>query len=83
VDFNDVVKEGQVIAMIDTVTLATSVVDAEANLLKAKTQLTQQKKEYERYIEAGKAYLNSDKFKLFLSENFVETVVKVLKLEQK
>lgn len=62
VDFNDVVKKGQVIAMIDTVTLAATVVNAEANLYKAKTLLLQQEKEYNRYKEllANKAVPQSD-----------------------
>jgi HlyD family secretion protein len=61
-DFNDVVKKGQVIAMIDTVNLASSVVDAEASVLKAKTDLIQQKKDYDRYTEllAKKAVSQSD-----------------------
>jgi len=51
VDFNDYVKKGQVIAMIDTVNLVSSVIDAEANVLKAKTQLILQERENERYKE--------------------------------
>jgi HlyD family secretion protein len=51
VDYNDIVEKGQVIAMIDTVTLATSVVEQEANVLKAKAQLIQTEKEYQRYTD--------------------------------
>ena len=36
--------------------------------------------EYERYIEAGKDYKESDRFKLFLSENFVNTIVRTLNI---
>jgi HlyD family secretion protein len=50
-DYNDVVEKGQIIAMIDTITLANQVADAENSLLKAKAQLQQQKKEYDRYKE--------------------------------
>jgi HlyD family secretion protein len=62
VDFNDEVKKGQVIAMIDTVNLVSSVVDAEASVLKAKTDLIQQQKEFDRYSEllAKKAVSQSD-----------------------
>jgi HlyD family secretion protein len=38
VDFNDKVRKGQVLAVLDTTTLAASVRDAEANLLKAQAQ---------------------------------------------
>lgn len=37
-------------------------------------------KEYQKYIDAGKIYQESERFKLFLSENFVETVVRTLKI---
>jgi HlyD family secretion protein len=62
VDFNDEVKKGQVIAMIDTVNLVSSVVDAEASVLKAKTELVLKQKEYERYTDllAKKAVSQSD-----------------------
>lgn len=62
VDFNDRVRPGQVIAMIDTVPLATEVTDAVAALYKAKTTLTQQEKEFQRYKEllARKAVDQSD-----------------------
>ncbi|MES2396914.1 MAG: efflux RND transporter periplasmic adaptor subunit, partial [Bacteroidota bacterium] len=51
VDFNDIVKQGQIIAMIDTVVLVASVTDAEAVFLKTKVLFLQQEKEYERYKE--------------------------------
>jgi HlyD family secretion protein len=51
VDFNDTVKAGQVIALIDTLPLATEVSNAEATLFKAKTGLKQQEKEFNRYKE--------------------------------
>jgi HlyD family secretion protein len=62
VDYNDIVEKGQVIAMIDTVTLATSVVEQEANVLKAKAQLIQSEKEYKRYTDllAKKAVSQSE-----------------------
>jgi len=62
VDFNDEVKKGQVIATIDTVNLVSSVVDAEAGVAKAKTQLALQQKEFNRYTEllAKKAISQSD-----------------------
>lgn len=62
VDFNDTVKANQIIAMIDTVPLATEVTNAVAALYKAETTLSQQKKEFERYKEllARKAVNQSD-----------------------
>jgi HlyD family secretion protein len=50
VDYNDVVKAGQVIALLDTRTLQVSLDVATANLSKAQTQLTQIKGEYERNL---------------------------------
>jgi|GEM_PF-854068 len=62
VDFNDTVKPGEVIAMIDTVTLETQVTDAVAALYKAKTAYLQQKLEFDRYkvLLAKKAVGKSD-----------------------
>ena len=62
VDFNDIVRPGQVIAMIDTIPLATEVTNAVAALYKAKTTLAQQEKEFQRYKEllARKAVDQSD-----------------------
>ena len=48
VDFNDVVKAGQVIALLDTRSLQVVLGQAEANLSKAQTQLVQIKGEYDR-----------------------------------
>lgn len=39
-------------------------------------------KEYQKYIDAGKAYQESQRFRLFLSENFVDTIVRTLKLRR-
>jgi len=62
VDFNDSVRPRQVIAMIDTIPLATEVTNAIAALYKARTTFAQQKKEYDRYKEllARKAVDQSD-----------------------
>jgi HlyD family secretion protein len=49
VDFNDHVRKGQIIALLDTVPLFTQVIDAEAALFKAKTTFTQQTREFGRY----------------------------------
>jgi len=48
VDFNSVVKKGQVIAILDTTFLVASRDDAAANVEKAKAQLIQYKREYAR-----------------------------------
>ncbi len=48
VDFNDNVKQGQVIAQLDTRTLRVSLDEAKANLLKAQAQLEQIKAEHDR-----------------------------------
>jgi hypothetical protein len=42
--------------------------------------LNMNQSEHERYLEAGRRYLEGPKFKLFLSENFVETIVTALNL---
>ncbi len=47
-DFNSVVKEGQVIAQIDSTFLVQSVKDAEASLEKAKAQYADSKRNFER-----------------------------------
>ncbi len=62
VDFNDIVRPGQVIAMIDTVPLATQVTNAQAEVFKARTTLYQQENEFKRYKEllARKAVGQSD-----------------------
>jgi HlyD family secretion protein len=48
VDFNDVVKQGQVIALLDTRILNVTLSESQSNLLKFKAQLEQVKAEYER-----------------------------------
>ncbi len=48
VDFNDHVRKGQVIAMIDTTFLEASVQDADASLEKAKAQVNQAKRDLNR-----------------------------------
>ncbi len=48
VDYNNTVKKGQVIALLDTRSLRVSLDEAFANLLKTQAQLTQIKAEYDR-----------------------------------
>ena len=48
VDFNSVVKEGQVIALIDTTNLAQAVEDASAALQRAEIQMNQAKRDFDR-----------------------------------
>jgi HlyD family secretion protein len=48
VDFNSVVKEGQVIAVLDTILLAQAVDDAKASLKKSEIQVNQTKRDYDR-----------------------------------
>jgi len=48
VDFNDNVKEGQVIALLDTRTLLVSLEEAKASLLKSQADLEQIQADYER-----------------------------------
>ncbi len=48
VDYNNTVKKGQVIALLDTRSLRVSLDEASANLLKTQAQLTQIKAEYDR-----------------------------------
>jgi HlyD family secretion protein len=48
VDYNDMVKKGQLLAVLDTVLLKASVLDAEAGVTKAEAQLEQAQVEYER-----------------------------------
>lgn len=48
VDYNDQVKKGQILAVIDKTLLETAVRDAEASLAKAKAQLAQAETEYQR-----------------------------------
>lgn len=51
VDFNDRVRQGQVIALIDTTLLASNVRDARANMERSRAQLEQAEREFKR-IEA-------------------------------
>jgi len=48
VDYNDKVKKGQILAVIDKMALEASVRDAEANLTRSEAQLKQAQTEYER-----------------------------------
>ena len=50
VDFNDIVKQGQVIALLDTRSLKVSLDEARANLSKSQAQLVQIKAEYDRNL---------------------------------
>lgn len=51
VDFNDSVRAGQVLAVLDTTMLATSVKDARANVLRAQSQLDKARLDQERIAE--------------------------------
>jgi len=48
VDFNSVVREGQMIALLDTTYLAQAVDDARASLKRAEIQVNQSKRDYDR-----------------------------------
>ncbi len=48
VDYNDNVKQGQVLAVLDTVLLKTNVIDAEANLERANAALSQAEADFDR-----------------------------------
>ncbi len=50
VDFNDTVRKGQVLAVLDTTLLAAAVHDAEANILKARAEYDQAKNLYDRNL---------------------------------
>lgn len=59
VDFNDRVKQGQLLAVLDTTSLAASVRDAEASLARARAQYRLAVDEYQRGEPlAGKGYLS-------------------------
>lgn len=60
VDFNDHVKEGQVLAVLDTTLLRSSVLDAEANLERVQAQLLQAQVEFNRYQKLYDSNLVSD-----------------------
>jgi len=51
VDYNSVVKKGQVIAELDRTNLQSELTSAQANLRSAQTDLDYQKKNYQRYAE--------------------------------
>lgn len=51
VDYNSVVKKGQVIAVLDRTNLTSELTAAQANLRSAQTELDYQKKNYARYAE--------------------------------
>ena len=51
VDYNSVVKKGQVIAVLDRTNLSSELTSAQANLRSAQTELDYQKKNYARYAE--------------------------------
>jgi HlyD family secretion protein len=79
VDFNDVVKEGQVIALLDTRSLQVSLDEAKANLSKSQSQLDQVKAEYERnQILFDEQLITTSSFDILLSnyktaQNTVQT----------
>ncbi|MFZ5979383.1 MAG: efflux RND transporter periplasmic adaptor subunit [Candidatus Zixiibacteriota bacterium] len=51
VDFNDTVKKGQILAILDTTNLKVTVLDAEANVMKCEAELEKAKSEYDRNLE--------------------------------
>jgi len=68
VDFNDIVKEGQVIARLDTRGLQVSLNEAAANLSKAESQLDQVNGEYDRdAVLYEKGLISKSDFDLSLS----------------
>lgn len=50
VDFNDQVRKGQLLAVLDTVLLKTTLQDAQANMAKARAQLEQANADYSRNL---------------------------------
>ncbi len=63
VDFNDRVKKGQVLAVLDTALLKIAVLDAEAGLVRAQAQYEQAQAEYERNLPLfEKGYLSGEEF---------------------
>ncbi|MEZ5359793.1 MAG: efflux RND transporter periplasmic adaptor subunit [Candidatus Zixiibacteriota bacterium] len=50
IDYNDVVKEGQLLAILDTTMLKASVLDAEAGLERAEAQFEEAETEYNRAV---------------------------------
>ncbi|UCF63496.1 MAG: efflux RND transporter periplasmic adaptor subunit [bacterium] len=60
VDFNDTVSKGQLLALLDTIPLKISVLDAEANVEKIKAQLEQAQQEFDRNYSMFEKALISD-----------------------
>lgn len=60
VDFNDKVREGQVIARLDTTLLVSAVSDAEANLERATAELKQARRDLERLTATHAQGITSD-----------------------
>ncbi len=60
VDFNDEVGKGQLLAVLDTALLKSSILDAEANLEKASAQLEQAQIEQEKYLSLYEKNLISE-----------------------
>lgn len=60
VDFNDQVRKRQLLAVLDTVLLKTTQMDAQANVEKAKAQLEQANADYERNLPLFQKKLISD-----------------------
>jgi len=48
VDFNDVVKRGQILAVLDTINLAIAIRDVEAGMIRVQAQLEQAQSDFER-----------------------------------
>ena len=59
VDFNSVVKKGQVIAVLDRTNLESDLASQQANLRSAQSELEYQKKNYARYAELNQKQLVS------------------------
>ncbi len=89
VDFNDPVREGQIIARIDTTLLASSVRDAQANLRRAEAQFVFNKAEYDRIAElfekefTTEVALNQAKFNLDNAQAGLETARIQLERQQR
>ncbi|MCP4567811.1 MAG: efflux RND transporter periplasmic adaptor subunit [FCB group bacterium] len=63
VDYNDQVQKGQVLAVLDTILLRASVLDAEAGVEKAEAQLEQAQANYERFQPIfGKGLISEAEF---------------------
>ena len=63
VDYNDVVRKGQVIAELDRTTLSNSLTSAQRNLASAKSDYDYQKKNFERMTELhGKQWISDDEY---------------------